>query len=52
MKEIEDTILKHLTDTKENGTNILDNQELIEFLAESKIVSADIKTSMEENAVA
>ena len=52
MKEIEDTILKHLTDTKQNGSNILDNQELIEYLAESKIVSAEIKKSLEENAVA
>jgi len=49
MKRIEDEILNQLVNASDN---ILDEEDLINFLEKSKITSAEIKVAMEENEVA
>lgn len=49
MKRIEDEILNQLVNASDN---ILDEEDLINFLEKSKITSAEIKIAMEENEVA
>lgn len=49
MKKIEDDILNQLVNASDN---ILDEEDLINFLEKSKVTSAEIKIAMEENEVA
>lgn len=49
MKRIEDEILKSLAESDEN---ILDDEDLIGYLDNSKITSEEIKKTMEKNEVA
>jgi dynein heavy chain len=49
MKRIEDDILKSLAESDEN---ILDDEDLIGYLDNSKITSEEIKKTMEKNEVA
>jgi hypothetical protein len=49
MKNIEDEILNQLVNA---GDNILDEDDLINYLEKSKITSKEIKGAMEENEVA